>query len=74
MNQSELKSLIERHREELDALGARLGGLRSGETKVHAKTAEGETQDVTDTHISELERLELWLTENVARFEALLGA
>ena len=74
MDKAELNRVVERHKQEQEALDARLAALRSGELQVAAKTDDGEVVDQTHVHISELERLRNWLAENVARYEALLGA
>ena len=74
MDKAELNHVIEGHKRELEALNTRLGSLREGQVQVSAREADGTVRDDTHVHITELERLELWLTENVARFEALLGA
>ncbi len=74
MDKAELKSVVERHKQEQDALDARLTALRSGELHVGSRTGDGEVVDETHVHINELERLRGWLAENVARYEALLGA
>jgi hypothetical protein len=74
MDKAELNRVVERHKQEQEALDARLAALRSGELHVGAKTDDGEVVDQTNVHISELERLRNWLAENVARYEALLGA
>ena len=74
MDKAELNRVVERHKQEQEALDARLAALRSGELRVGAKTDDGEVVDQTQIHISELERLRNWLAENVARYEALLGA
>ena len=73
MDKVELERILERHRQEREALAERLGALRSGELQVATKEGD-DLRDETPTHISELERLERWLTENIARYEALLGA
>jgi hypothetical protein len=73
MDRAELARIVERHRQEREALAERLGALRSGDLQVAAKQGD-DLRDETPTHISELERLERWLTENIARYEALLGA
>jgi len=73
MDKAELERIVERHRQEREALAERLGALRSGDLQVAAKEGD-DLRDETPTHISELERLERWLTENIARYEALLGA
>ncbi len=74
MDKAELKSVVERHKQEQDALDARLTALRNGELHVGSRTGDGEVVDETHVHINELERLRGWLAENVARYEALLGA
>ena len=74
MDKAELNRLIERHRQEREALAARLDALRSGDLEVRAREDDGGVRDETPTHISELERLERWLIENITRYEALLGA
>ena len=73
MDKAELNRVIERHKQEQEALAERLGALRSGDLQVKAREGDGE-RDETPTHINELERLEQWLIENIARYEALLGA
>jgi len=74
MDKIELKSVVDRHRAEEEALAARLEALRSGKLQVGAQGADGSLSDETHVHISELERLRQWLIENIARYEALLGA
>jgi hypothetical protein len=73
MDKAELNRVVERHKAEQEALEQRLEALRSGKLQV-ARTEEGDMHDETHAHISELERLRQWLAENVARYEALLGA
>jgi hypothetical protein len=74
MDKAELNRLIARHKQEQEALGERLNALRSGDLEVRAREGDGDVRDETPAHISELERLEQWLIENIARYEALLGA
>ncbi|WP_165188023.1 hypothetical protein [Caulobacter soli] len=73
MDKAEINRVVERHKAEQEALDQRLEALRSGKLQV-ARTEDGDVQDETHVHISELERLRQWLAENVARYEALLGA
>jgi hypothetical protein len=74
MDKAEINRVVERHKAEQDALGERLEALRSGKLHVGSRDQDGELKDETHVHISELERLQQWLAENVARYEALLGA
>ena len=74
MDRDDLDHIVSRHRGELERLGARLADLRSGRWQVAAAGEDGQVHDQTPVHIDELERLRLWLTENLARYEALLGA
>jgi hypothetical protein len=74
MDKAEINRVVERHKAEQDALEERLEALRSGKLQVGSRTEDGEVQDETHGHINELERLKQWLAENVARYEALLGA
>jgi hypothetical protein len=74
MDKAELNRVVERHKAEQDALDERLEALRSGKLQVGSRTDDGQVLDETHVHISELERLRQWLAENVARYEALLGA
>jgi hypothetical protein len=74
MDKAEINRVVERHKAEQDALGERLEALRSGKLHVGLRDEGGELKDETHVHISELERLQQWLAENVARYEALLGA
>jgi hypothetical protein len=74
MDKAELNRVIERHKQEQEALAERLGALRSGDLQVKAREGDGGERDETPAHINELERLEQWLIENIARYEALLGA
>lgn len=74
MDKAEINRVVERHKAEQDALAERLEALRSGKLHVGSRTEDGEVKDETPVHISELERLQQWLIENIARYEALLGA
>jgi hypothetical protein len=74
MDKAEINRVVERHKAEQDALEERLEALRSGKLQVGSRTDDGDVTDETHVHISELERLKQWLAENVARYEALLGA
>jgi len=74
MDKAEINRVVERHKAEQEALDQRLEALRSGKLQVGSRTDDGDVQDETHVHISELERLRQWLAENVARYEALLGA
>ncbi len=74
MDKAEINRVVERHKAEQAALDQRLEALRSGKLQVGSRTEGGDVRDETHVHISELERLRQWLAENVARYEALLGA
>ncbi len=74
MDKAEINRVVERHKVEQEALGERLEALRSGKLHVGSRAEDGSLQDETPVHISELERLQQWLVENIARYEALLGA
>jgi hypothetical protein len=74
MDKAEINRVVERHKAEQEALDQRLEDLRSGKLQVGSPTEDGGVRDETHVHISELERLRQWLAENVARYEALLGA
>jgi hypothetical protein len=74
MDKAELNRVVERHKAEQEALNERLEALRSGKLQVESRADDGSVNDETHAHISELERLRQWLAENVARYEALLGA
>jgi hypothetical protein len=74
MDKAEINRVVERHKAEQEALDERLEALRSGKLHVGARAEDGSLTDETHVHISELERLQQWLVENIARYEALLGA
>ena len=74
MDKAELNRVVERHKAEQEALGERLEALRSGKLHVGSRAEDGSLKDETPVHINELERLQQWLVENIARYEALLGA
>lgn len=74
MDKAEINRVVERHKAEQEALAERLEALRSGKLQVGARAEDGSLKDETPVHINELERLQQWLVENIARYEALLGA
>jgi hypothetical protein len=74
MDKAEINRVVERHKAEQDALAERLEALRSGKLQVGSRGEDGSLKDETPVHINELERLQQWLIENIARYEALLGA
>ena len=74
MDKAEINRVVERHKAEQEALGERLEALRSGKLHVGSRAEDGSLKDETPVHINELERLQQWLVENIARYEALLGA
>ena len=74
MDKAEINRVVDRHKAEQDALAERLEALRSGKLQVGSRADDGTLKDETPVHINELERLQQWLIENIARYEALLGA
>ena len=74
MDEAEINRVVKRHKAEQQALDERLEALRSGKLHVGSRAEDGTLQDETPIHINELERLRQWLVENIARYEALLGA
>jgi hypothetical protein len=74
MDKAELNRVVERHKAEQDALAERLEALRAGKLQVGSRDEDGNLKDETPVHINELERLQQWLIENIARYEALIGA
>lgn len=74
MDKAEINRVVDRHKAEQDALAERIEALRSGKLQVGSRADDGTLKDETPVHINELERLQQWLIENIARYEALLGA